>query len=406
MNRTWLLLLLPAALLLWWGLSRRDSAPEIHFSPVVKTTIESTIATNGKVEPGQWAAARAATAGIVSRIDVRRGEKVTEGQPLITLDMHLAQTELEGALARKQEAQAAASSVSQGGKASALASLNDSLQTAKAAVAVAQRNYDSLQRLLPEQAATKLQVDEAKDALERAKLQETSIEDQRRTLVTASDKTEALARVNNAQAAVDQASARLQYGVVRAPLSGTLYQFDIKEGAYLQPGDLVGLVGNLNKVKVVVYVDEPDLGRVALGMPVSITWDGLPGKTWTGHVEQLPSEVISLGTRTVGEVTTIVENPEHDLLPGVTVNVTIISNVVKDATSVPKAALRNMHGENGVYVLEGNRIDWKPVKVGSSDINNVQILSNLSTGEKVADRVIDPSDAELKNGMRVKAEFH
>lgn len=406
MNRTWLLLLLPAALLLWWGLSRRDTPPEIHFSPVVKTTIESTISTNGKVEPAEWAAARTVAAGIVNQIDVKRGQKVTQGQPLIALDMRLVKTELEGALARKQEAQAASSSVNQGGKAATLASLNDSLQTAKAAVAVAQRSYDSLQRLFPQQAATKLQVDEARDALDRAKLQEAAIEDQRKTLVTASDKTEALARVNDAQAAVDQASARLQYGVVRAPLTGTLYEFDIKDGAYLQPGDLVGRVGNLDRVKVVVYVDEPDLGRVALGMPVSITWDGLPGKKWMGHVEQLPSEVIALNTRTVGEVTTIVDNPDHDLLPGVTVYVTVISSVVKDATSVPKAALRSIQGENGVYALTGDHIEWKTVKIGSSDINNVQILSGLSTGDKVADRVVDPSDAELKNGMRVKPVFN
>lgn len=406
MKRTWLLLLLPAALLLWWGLSRRDIAPEIHFSTAVKSTIESTISTNGKVEPAEWAAARTATAGIVSRVSVQKGQKVTQGQPLISLDMRLAQTDLEGALARKEEAQAAASAINQGGKAATVASLNDSLQTAKAAVTVAQRNYDSLQRLLPQQAATKLQVDEAKDALDRAKLQAESIENQRRTLVTPADKSEALARVNDAQAAVDLAEARLQYGVVRAPLSGTLYQFDIKEGAYLPPGELVGLVGRLDRVKVIVYVDEPDLGRVSLGMPVSITWDALPGKKWTGRVDHLPSEVIALGTRTVGEVTTIVDNPDHDLLPGVTVNVIIISSVVKDATSVPKAALRSMHGENGVYKLSGDHIEWAPVKVGASDINNVEVLSGVGAGDKVADRVVDPSDAELKAGMRVKPQFN
>jgi multidrug efflux pump subunit AcrA (membrane-fusion protein) len=105
----------------------------------------------------------------------------------------------------------------------------------------------------------------------------------------------------------------------------------------------------------------------------------------------------------VGEVTTIVDNPNHDLLPGVTVNATIISRVVKDAVSVPKAALRSMHGETGVYQLTGDRLRWTPVKAGPSDINNVEILSGVSDGDKVADRVVDPSDAELKDGLRVKA---
>jgi RND family efflux transporter MFP subunit len=186
-------------------------------------------------------------------------------------------------------------------------------------------------------------------------------------------------------------------------MSGTVYQFDLKVGAYLQAGDLVALVGNLDEVKVIVYVDEPDLGRVGLGMPVSITWDARPGQTWWGRVDKLPTEVIALGTRTVGEVTTIVENPNHDLLPGVTVNATIVSKVVKDALSIPKAALRLINGTSGVYRLEGKTIAWTPVKPGVSDINNVQILSGLQEGAKVADRVIEPSDAELRNGMQVRA---
>jgi multidrug efflux pump subunit AcrA (membrane-fusion protein) len=139
-------------------------------------------------------------------------------------------------------------------------------------------------------------------------------------------------------------------------------------------------------------------------MPVDITWDAQPGKKWAGHVDRLPSQVIALGTRTVGEVATIVDNPNHDLLPGVTVNATIVSRIVKNALSVPKAALRSLRGETGVYQVTGDHLRWTPVKAGPSDINNVAILSGVSDGDKVADRVVDPSDAELKDGLRVKVE--
>jgi HlyD family secretion protein len=376
----------------------------VHISPVTKTTIESTISTNGKVEPAELAAARSLSSGIVNSVSVQRGDLVKAGQPLVTIDTRLTQVELAGALARKQEAQLEASTITEGGKAATLASLDDSLRVANETLATAQRNYDSLQRLLPQQAATKVQVDDAKDALERAKLGVASIQHQRETLVTSTDKSAAIARVKDAQSVVDLASQRLQYGVVRAPISGTLYQFDIKKGAYLQAGDLVGLVGTLDSVKVIVYVDEPDLGRIALGMPVSITWDALPSRKWSGHVDHLPAQVIALGTRTVGEITTIVDNPNHDLLPGVTVNATIISRVVRDAIAVPKAALRNIHGEPGVYRVVGDHLQWTPVKSGSSDIANVEVISGVNVGDKVADRVVDPSDAELKNGLRVKGE--
>jgi RND family efflux transporter MFP subunit len=199
------------------------------------------------------------------------------------------------------------------------------------------------------------------------------------------------------------ARRRLSLGQVSAPISGTVYQFDLKIGAYLQPGELVALVGDIDDVKVTVYVDEPDLGRVGLNMPVSITWDARPGQKWWGRVDRLPTQVVSLQARTVGEVTTIVNNPNHDLLPGVTVNATIISKVENDTLSIPKAALRTIRGSTGVYKLRGNSLVWTPVKTGISDINNVQILSGLELGDRVADRVIEPSDAEITNGMRVRA---
>jgi HlyD family secretion protein len=405
MRKLWLLLILPVLLLLWWGLGHGGSAPSIHFVAAEPVTIESTVSTNGRVEPAEWAAARAETAGVVQHISVQRGQAVAAGQALVTLDSVAAESDLAGALARQQEAQAESAIVGQGGKAAALASVNNSIKTAQAAVEIAQRNYDSLERLAAQQAATRLQVQDAKDALDRARLQLAAYEDQRRTLVSAGDKAVAQAKLHDAQSAVSLAQHRLSLGDVRAPMGGTVYQFDLKVGAYLQIGDLVALVGNLDQMKVIVYVDEPDLGRVALGMPVNITWDALAGQTWRGRVDKLPTEVISLGTRTVGEVTTIVENPNHDLLPGVTVNATIISRVVKDALGIPKAALRTIAGSNGVYRLNGASLAWTPVKAGVSDINNVQILSGLEPGSKVADRVIEPTDAELKNGMRVRPVF-
>ncbi len=221
--------------------------------------------------------------------------------------------------------------------------------------------------------------------------------------MTASDKTVAQARLHDAQAAVGLAEHKVSLGEVRAPIAGTVYQFDLKVGAYMQPGDLVALIGNLDQMKVTVYVDEPDLGRVSANLPVTITWDARPGQKWSGRVEKLPTEVIALGTRTVGEVTTIVDNPDRDLLPGVTVNATIVSKLVSDAVSIPKAALRTLRGINGVYRLAGNRLVWTPVKAGVSDVNTVQILSGLQPGDRVADRVVEPSDAEIQDGMQVRA---
>jgi HlyD family secretion protein len=403
MKRYWLILILPLLILAWWGWGHSESSPAVHFASVQRAPIESIVSTNGKVEPAEWAAARAQGAGVVQSIAVQRGQQVSAGQTLVTLDSVAAESALTEALARQQEAQAENMVLGQGGKAASLASLNDSIRAAEASVEVASRNYEALQRMARAQAATKLQVLEAKDTLERAKLQVTTLQNQKKTLVTQTDRSVSQAKLQDAESAVSLARHRVALATIQAPLSGTLYQFDLKKGAYLEPGGLVGLVGNLDQVKVAVYVDEPDLGRVALGMPVRITWDARPGLKWQGHVNKLPTEVVALGTRTVGEVSTEVDNPDHDLLPGVSVDATIVSKVVKDAVSIPKAALRSVRGANGVYKLAGNTLVWTPVSAGVSDVNNVQVVSGLKTGERVADRVVDPSDAELRDGLHVKA---
>lgn len=406
MKRYWWVPILPLLLLLWWALDRRAATVAIHFSTVHHASIESTVSTNGKVEPVEWAAALAGTSGVVRKVAVERGQHVTSGQTLVSLDTSAAESAVAAALAAEQQAQAEASALAAGGKASTVADLNNSIRSAREAVSVAQRNYDSVQRLSARQAATKLQVETAHDDLEKAKLHLVALEDQKKTLVVPSDRSVAEAKVRDAAAALALARHRLALSSIQAPLTGTLYQFDLKMGAYLQPGETVGLVGNLDRMKVTVYVDEPDLGRVARNIPVGITWDARPGKHWWGRVTKLPTEVIALGTRTVGEVSTVIDNPDHDLLPGVSVNVLIVSKVVKDALSIPKAALRTIRGVNGVYLLNGNVLSWKPVTTGVSDVNNVEVVSGLADGDKVADRVIEPSDAEIRDGMRVKPVFN
>ncbi|MFL6448557.1 MAG: efflux RND transporter periplasmic adaptor subunit [Bryobacteraceae bacterium] len=402
MKRYWLVAVGLVLLLAWWAFAHQQAVPEVHFAKVTQAGIESTISTNGKVDPFDWAAARAESPGVVRAISIQRGATVQAGQTLVTLDTTAAEAELAATEARAQEARAELSVLSQGGRASQLSSLASSITAAEASIEVAQRNYASLQRLQRSQAATSLQVQEAKDALDRARQQLSAFQAQRQTLVTSGDKAVAQAKLRDAEAAVVAAKHRLSLGVIRSPMNGTVYQFDLKVGAYLQAGDLVALVGNLDRLKVTVYVDEPDLGRLSEHLPVEITWDARPGQKWTGKIDKLPTQVVALGTRTVGEVTTVIENPQHDLLPGVSVNAKITTSVAGEALTIPKAALRTLRGTTGVFRLSNKTLAWTPVKPGISDVNNVQIVSGLHQGDEVADRVVNPSDAELLDGIKVK----
>jgi RND family efflux transporter MFP subunit len=181
-------------------------------------------------------------------------------------------------------------------------------------------------------------------------------------------------------------------------MSGMLYALEVRPGDYVQPGQLIARAGRLDQLRVILYVDEPELGRVAEGMPVTITWDAQPGRKWKGKVEGLPLQVTPFGTRQVGEVVSVIENPDLSLIPGTNVNAEIRSRTVENALTLPKEALRREGDETGVLLLQGDKVIWRPVKLGAASVTHVEITNGLNAG----DRVALPVDVQLRNGDAVR----
>src|SRR5262249_34789486 len=211
-------------------------------------------------------------------------------------------------------------------------------------------------------------------------------------------KTSAEARLKDAQAAAKLANEKIAISVIRSPIDGVIYQFDIKRGAYLNRGDLVASVGRLDRVRGNVFVDEPELGRVTGGMPVQVPGDAHPDRRWKGEVDRLPTQIVPLGTRQVGEVVCLIENPGNELLPGTNINAEIRSRVAENVLAVPKEVLRRENGETGVYVLDGEHLRWRKTTVGVASVTRTQI-DGLKEGELVA----LPTERALKDGMAVRA---
>jgi HlyD family secretion protein len=161
----------------------------------------------------------------------------------------------------------------------------------------------------------------------------------------------------------------------------------------------VANVGRMDRLRVRVYVDEPELGRVAEGQPVTLTWQALPGKKWLGTVQRKPTSIQALGSRQVGEVVCIIENPGRELVPGTNVDAEIRTAVVESALVIPRESLR--HDTNGDYVfaLKGDTVERRPVKTGTSSIALVEVTEGLAEGDAVA----LPSDNPMKAGDRVTA---
>ena len=396
-----LLILVPVALVAAWWLSRRGDVPEVSFTRTSRETLISTLNTNGKVEPIEWSAIRSETAGAVDKVNVVKGQAVATGQLLVELDAGQTRGELASAQAKIAQANAERQVLSGGGRSTEIAEIESGLAAVRASLVSARRELDATERLVAKQAATSSDLNNAREAVQKFELQIQSYDRRRSALVAPTDRTIADARVNDMQAMADAAGRRIELSQIRSPLAGILYQFDIRKGAYLNPGDLVGSVGRLDKVRVIVYVDEPDLGRVSKNMAVTISWDALPGRHWKGVVEKTPTQVVPLGTRQVGEVNCIIDNPEATLIPGTNINAEIVSQVVDNALTIPKEVMRREGAQTGVFKLQGDRLVWQPVKTGASSVNRIQIVEGLNDKDAVA----LPVDKPLISNERVKPIF-
>jgi HlyD family secretion protein len=332
---------------------------------------------------------------------VQKGQTVTKGQLLVELDAGQARAELASAQAKIAEAKAERQVLLSGGRSTEIAEIESGLASARADLANARREVEVTQRLVAKHAATTSDLNSAREAVQKAELQIQSYERRRSALVSSNDRAIADARVHDMQSVADAASRRIELSQIRSPLSGILYQFDIRQGAYLNPGDLVGSVGRLNQLRVIVYVDEPDLGRVAKGMPVTITWDALPGRHWKGVVEKIPTQIIPLGTRQVGEVNCIIDNPGSTLIPGTNINAEIRSQVVENALTIPKESIRREGAQSGVLKLQQDQVIWQPIKLGAASVSRTQATEGLNEGDAVA----MPVDRQLKSGDQVRPIF-
>jgi len=392
-----LVLLIAVAAVLIWLVSRRATPPEVDFAKVTRETLVNTLSTNGKVEPLEWMPARAERAGIVTQVLVVRGQQVAKDQPLVQLDTRVAQADLSKAKAAIEEAKAQQQVLNQGGRVGEREQIDSDLSRVRLDLGNAQKSYQALQRLFDKQAATRQEVDAARQLVDQLQLRIQALDKSRAALVTGTDKDIAKAKLEQAESAAAVAQTSLDLSVIRAPMDGTVYDFDLKQGAYVNPGDPIAKVGKLDRVRVTVYVDEPDLGKIRSGEVVSITWDGLAGHQWKGVVDKLPTQIVPLGTRQVGEVGCIIENPDHDLLPNANINAAIQASSVQDALAIPKEAIRRQGSESGVLLLQGDRVAWRKVGLGISSYTKTQIVSGLMEGDAVA----LPSEKVIQNGTKV-----
>jgi RND family efflux transporter MFP subunit len=201
---------------------------------------------------------------------------------------------------------------------------------------------------------------------------------------SAGDASVAQAQIQSAQAAVQSVQAKLKNSQIIAPISGTITQNDAKVGEFATAGAPIVSIISGGSFEVQALASEIDVGKIAVGNPVTMTLDAFPGQTVTGHVFYIDPAQTTTGGVVGYKIKISFDTQISNMKSGLTANLTIKTNEKDAVLILPQyAILQNDKGTFVQMVRDDQTIDV-PVQLGLQDENgNVEIVSGVSEGDQV-----------------------
>lgn len=230
-----------------------------------------------------------------------------------------------------------------------------------------------------------------------------------KTLVSDSDYDTALYNYEKAKSSysvskndVAKAETNLGYATIYSPIDGIVLSRSVEEGqtvasSYSTP-TLFIIAKNLTDMQVVANVDEADIGGITEGLRTTFTVDAYPNKTFEGKVTQVRLEATTTDNVVTYEVVVSAPNPDLELKPGLTANITFYTLEKNDILVVPSKALRftpdkaligpkdkvvDCDSKEKIWTRTGNTFTAHPVKVGITNGILTEIISGITEGTSI-----------------------
>lgn len=205
------------------------------------------------------------------------------------------------------------------------------------------------------------------------------------------------ALLNAAKADLEYAEHQCSFAYIYSPVDGIIVTRNVDPGqpvaASFQAPELFTVAKDLKEMQIEVNVSEADIGKIKEGQEVDYTLDGYQDQVFKGRVSQVrisPTTVSNVVTYTV---VVRVDNDDLKLKPGMTANVSIITQKKENVLCVPSIALKytpTTKGEikryetQGIWVLRGSKAVREAVEIGASDDTYTEITSgNIQEGDKI-----------------------
>jgi HlyD family secretion protein len=364
-------------------------------------SIQTSVSTNGKIEGGKLFEVRAPVSGLCRNILAHAGDKLRPGQQILTIDDPALQADLAAARSELETAQVELRNVRRG-------PLPEELNQAEAEIVRVNMELENAGKtlqtnawLLERNAIARGEVEQSRlkvQLLTQALGAATTRKEDIRRRYDDQDMRRATLRVEAAEARLDQLKGRSRDIILRSPLEGALLGFTLKSGAFVNAGDLIGVIADLQNLKARVFVDEPDLGRITAGAPIQIRWDAHPQEMWKGTVRRIPSEVVAYGSRTVAEVLCGIDDPPGFLIPNVNVDVEIAAAKSPDVPSLPREAVFPDGKNFFVWVVREGRAERRVIQTGRSSVTEIEVTGGISR----SDTIIIPGEVPVTAGAKVQ----
>jgi macrolide-specific efflux system membrane fusion protein len=345
---------------------------------VSRGNIENSVTALGTLQPRRYVDVGAQASGQIRKIHVEAGDQVQEGQLLVEIDPSTQKAKLDASRY-------------------AIENLKAQLQEQKAQHELARQKYQRQQRLAAGNATREEDVQTAKAELSATQARMDMFQ----------------AQILQAQASLRSDEAELGYTRIYAPMTGTVVAVDARVGQTLnaqQQTPLILRIAKLSPMTVWAEVSEADIGHVKPGMTAYFTTLSGGNRRWTSTVRQIlpippkplnetqgsgsPNSSNKSGSGRVVLYTVLldVDNSDNALMAEMTTQVFFVAGAVKDALTVPVAALQGTSSADrqiARVVAANGRIEEREVRLGISDRLRVEVLDGLHEGDHL---LIGPAD--------------
>ncbi len=369
--------LIVAAVAVYLWRRERPAPPRYVTEPATRGAIVKAIVTTGSVNPVVTVQVGTYVSGVIKAIHCDYNTRVKAGQLCAKIDPRPYQLVVDQGAANLESARA-------------------QLNKDRANLAYLKTNYERDRGLLKSGVVSQETVDSDRSAYDQARAQ------------VALDE----AAIQQREAALNAARVNLGYTNIVSPVDGIVVSRNVDVGqtvaASFQTPTLFLIAKDLTKMQVDTNVSETDVGGARVGQKASFTVEAYPKKVFWGRVRQVRQAPITVQNVVTYDVVVSVDNPDLELLPGMTANTRIITAERNDVLRVPLQAIRFSPGglrltaspetakaRGGgahVWVLRNGRPQAVSVTTGLSDNSSVEITGGaLKAGDRVIVNEIAPS---------------